>query len=278
MVLANSVDASQSGFQSLTSAGSFNGRTLIAGNGTSITNGDGTAGNPTISSFSPNSIVSISDDFIGCEFSSGTDLISQQVWWNPNGGTQWNQTSTLGTSSNPGVIGNPGPVASDNGIYLNNNNLAGPGLAPQLILGGGVITLNFVIKIATLSVASPRYTLRVGFGDTNITDQVNGLYFEYSDNINSGNWVYKSAKSSVRTTNNTVTSVTAAYHNLQIVVNAAGTSASFSVDGVSLGAAISTNIPVLAITPFVDIVSSNIADNSILIDLFYMNQILTTPR
>lgn len=46
----NAVNANQSGFQSLTSGGVWNGRTLTAGAGISISNADGTAGNPTISS------------------------------------------------------------------------------------------------------------------------------------------------------------------------------------------------------------------------------------
>ncbi len=49
MAFNNAVNASQTGFQSLTSAGAWNGRTLTAGSGISISNGDGTAGNPVIS-------------------------------------------------------------------------------------------------------------------------------------------------------------------------------------------------------------------------------------
>ena len=65
-----------------------------------------------------------------------------------------------------------------------------------------------------------------------------------------------------------------------VTINAAATSVSFTVDGVSLGAAITTNIPITGITPFLDIVQSagTIATNSILIDLFYMTQTLTTAR
>jgi hypothetical protein len=49
MAFSNSVDATQSGFQSITTGGVWNGRTLTAGAGIAIANGDGTAGNPTIS-------------------------------------------------------------------------------------------------------------------------------------------------------------------------------------------------------------------------------------
>ena len=49
MAFNNAVDATQSGFQSITTAGVWNGRTLTAGAGIAISNGDGIAGNPVIS-------------------------------------------------------------------------------------------------------------------------------------------------------------------------------------------------------------------------------------
>jgi len=49
MAFNNAVDANQTGFQSLNSSGVWNGRTLTAGANINITNGDGTAGDPTIS-------------------------------------------------------------------------------------------------------------------------------------------------------------------------------------------------------------------------------------
>ena len=54
MALTNPVDASTTGFQSLNAAtGVWNGRTLTAGAGISISNGSGTGGNPTITSLGP---------------------------------------------------------------------------------------------------------------------------------------------------------------------------------------------------------------------------------
>lgn len=49
MVFNNAVDAKQTGIQALDATGQWNGRTLTAGTGISISNGDGIAANPTIS-------------------------------------------------------------------------------------------------------------------------------------------------------------------------------------------------------------------------------------
>ena len=149
------------------------------------------------------------------------------------------------------------------------------------ILGGGVITINWVIHITTLSTGTNTYTFQFGLGDT-ITggDQANGVYIQYSSGLNSGNWVGTCAASSSRTSVSSSTAVTTGWHNGQIVINAAGTSASFTMDGVSLGSAVIANLPSVAVSPFLIVVrtAGTIAANSVGFDLFYLNQVLTTAR
>jgi len=225
--------------------------------------------------FSPQSVINIFDDFIAVSSLAASSIQTGQLSWY-NAGLNWTQTAALGDSGHNGVLANIALASSGHSLFLGGTGA----IAPQMILGGGAITLNWVIKIVSLSTASPRYTLRCGLGTTDSADQVNGVYFEYSDNINSGNWVGKTASASSRTTLNSSIAATAAYHNLSIVIDAAGTSCEFFVDGVSAGAAITLTIPTVAITPFVNIKRDvgTVTAGTLLLDLFYMKQILTTTR
>ena len=226
--------------------------------------------------FDPNAVINLKDDFIAATVGlTGAALTSELDWWSP-GLTMLTNFSTVLSSAHPGLLSNNDTNAGSNwSLFLS----SGGELLPSILLGGGAITLNWVIDIATLSAASPRYIFRFGFGDTDNADQANGVYFEYSDNINSGDWVIKTAAASSRTTTNTATAVTTGYKNFQISINAAGTSAEFFIDGVSQGT-IATNLPTLAITPFFDMMATvdTVAAHSLRADIMYMQQILTVAR
>lgn len=222
--------------------------------------------------FSPNSTISVFDDFM---FSAPavTGFITGQLDWDTSTSNAMLPTSPI-DNGHPGILRNPAIITGASYLMANATNAA-----YSVILGGGSITINWVFKIVNLSAASPRYILRVGIGDVPTTDQNNGTYFEYSDNINSGNWVIKTASSASRTTTNSATAVTAAWHNAQITINAAATSIAFTMDGVSLGT-IATNIPATPVSAFINIVevSGTVASASILIDLMYYTQTLTSAR
>lgn len=236
------------------------------------------------SGFTPNGKIQLQDDFLSPAFFSSTKYFysSNSAVWSTNPATatnSWAPDYTNITSSNPGMIkslsltaGNP-----DNGIILNSNVASGG--APTFILGGGVITINWVFTIINLSNSTNRYILRMGIGDTLSADEVNGCYFEYSDNINSGNWVIKTAAASTRTTTNTATAAATGFVNLQVSINAAASSISYSIAGSSVGT-ITTNIPTANIAPFFDHVWSagTVASGSVSVDLFYLNQTLTSAR
>lgn len=225
------------------------------------------------SPFNPNANLQIFDDFLGYNnldrcFSLGWSAVSFN---NP----------TTADLAHPGITSNLDITAVDVAyIAMRNDTTVSDG---QFILGGGALAINWVLKVATLSTANPRYILRVGLGDTITTsDQASGVYFEYSDNINSGNWVGKTASAAIRSTANSATAVTnAAYVNLGITVNAAATSVAFFVNGVQIAnSPLTLNIPTTAITPFISVIGTvgTTAAGSVISDLFYLSQTLTSSR
>lgn len=194
----------------------------------------------------------------------------------------WSPQTTF-SNNHPGIIGNEDLTTTAN-LFLGAGVVNNPGSPPQknFILGGGAIQIDWVFNIATLSNGTNRYIIRVGMGDTDTqnTDQANGVYAEYSDNINAGNWQYKTANAGTRTTTTTAIPVATGWNKITVNINAAGTSVTFSLNGVSLGAAITTNIPVTGITPmfYFSQTDGTIAANSIYVDYFGLTQSLTVSR
>ncbi len=224
--------------------------------------------------FTPNSTLQMSDDFL--PNATATNLFGQLPWL-INGNSVWTPVDGVATSARPGVVGNnAGTAASIKSLSLMANNGAPGGM----IIGGGQITVNWVFNIVTASNGTNRYDIAFGLGDTIAsTTEANGAWFHYSDNLNSGNWVINTSNASTPTNTNTSTSASVGWHNAQIIINAAGTSIQFLMDGVSLGT-ITTNLPATGIFPLfvLSITVGTVALGAIYIDLFYMTQILTTAR
>lgn len=176
----------------------------------------------------------------------------------------------------PGMIQmSTGSTSSGKAAIMMWNGIGGP-----FMLGGGVFTNQWVMILSSLSIAGQRYACMVGMGyNSLVVDQDNGVYFRYSDNVNSGNWQIVAANNSIRTTTNTSVPADTDFHNYKIVVNAAGTSAEYFIDGVSVGT-IASNIPtIFNITPAVNLVKSvGGTSANILVDLCTIDIVLTNPR
>lgn len=225
--------------------------------------------------FAPNSTINLFDDFFGQNTTPGAFSLG----WSQSVGS-FGSTSNLSSSANQGVVGSS---ALGSGTVLCMYLPSVSGIINQIILGAGALTVNWVIKLATLSNGTNTYTFRCGLGDTtSISDQANGVYFEYSNGTNSGNWVGKTASGSTRSSaNSAIAAINSAYVNLQITVNAAASSVAFYINGTQIAnSPLATNIPTTSITPFVTVAPSagTIAAGSVLVDLFYLTQTLTTPR
>lgn len=243
-----------------------------AGNVVTSTGSDFVSSAPT-AAFNPNSVVTIFDDFFFTTAAVNGYLLSQQAW-NLSGANTWLQSTNTATAAHPGVVGHSAFTSTSRSMTL------GTSLTSAFVLGGGAITLNWVFNIGTTSNSTNRYVLNVGIGDTVATSAIaNGCWFQYSDNINSGNWTFNTSAASSPTNSNSSTAVTSGWHNAQITINAAGTLVTYVMDGVTLGT-IALTIPTLGITPFLSVVfgAGTIAIGTIQVDLFYLKQILTTAR
>lgn len=221
---------------------------------------------PNAVAFNPGKVVTLVDDFFSSSLANNGDFRCGQLGWQTYGG-QWSQGQ--GTAANPGVaVPTNGAFAS---MTLDNSDMTA-----SLQPGSGIVSLNYVLKLTTLSALGNRYNFYCGLG--NLTPS-NGIYFTYSDNVNSGNWQIVCAKQGVgtTTTNTSIPAVTG-YVNLGIVINAAGTSVGFFINGVLAGTIATANIPTAAISPIVSFVRTSGALPAALFDLFYMTTTLNNAR
>jgi hypothetical protein len=157
-------------------------------------------------------------------------------------------------------------------------------------LGGGTWVYETSINIANLSVLTDRYRFVSGFGSGNgAATETDGVFLTYDEGgtLNgtaaSPNWQCVTVANSVRTLTTTSTAVTAgAWHKLRIEINAAGTSASFYLNGTLL-ATHTTNIPLGSATRFVLVKQGmfktiGLTNRVIYTDYLGYENILTTAR
>lgn len=249
--------------------------TLVAGPGIDITGSPvSCGGTATISAIptppAPNQYVSLIDDFFGNFYLIG------QLDWTVIGANGMISTSTI---TNPGIY-QVASTSSSGGVTGLLLQATSPFVTYALILGGGQLSVNWVINLVTLSVGGNRYVTSLGLSDGAYSSYAlsNGVYFTYSDNVNAGKWVINCTSSSTTTSVNTSVAANTNFVNLGFIVNPAASSVTFYIDGVSVGT-ITTNIPTsTAINPIMTNTQVSGTIPNSLIDLFYLNQILTTPR
>lgn len=148
--------------------------------------------------------------------------------------------------------------------------------------GGGINVTEMSVRVPTLSTALQEYTLRLGYGDlVTGADHADGVYFEY-DRTQSVNWRCKTANNSARTTADSGVLVAAgAWIQLRFVVNAAGTSVQFYING-TLVATNVTNIPITSArvcSPTL-IINKTVGTtaSTVLFDYYNTQTVFTTPR
>jgi len=146
------------------------------------------------------------------------------------------------------------------------------------ILGGGILTMDWLVRVSDLSTAGERFSFMVGMFDT-ATTQVNSVRFLYTDNVNAGNWTISAQAASVTTnTDSGIPVVADQWYKLRAVVNAAASSIEYFIDGVSVGT-VTTNIPTVAIAPRASLAKTvGSASRPCYVDYFRLYQRLTVAR
>ena len=100
-----------------------------------------------------------------------------------------------------------------------------------------------VLIVSSLSTATERFAMEIGFLDNLGGAPTNGAYFSYSDNANGGKWLCTCNTALGSTSvDSGITVAHSTWYRLDIEVNATATSVVFKIDG-STVATITTNIP-----------------------------------
>lgn len=197
-----------------------------------------------------------------------------------------NSTLGWGTAGSAGITAPSGILSQQHcGISVVHTSTSPTGagifyIDTMILLGGGVITAELLVRLSALSTVDQSYNCRIGFGNTfDGTDYTNGVYLEHTDSLNSGNWVFKSANNGTRTNSNTsVAPTTTDWQKVNFVIAAGGGSAEVFLDGVSAGV-ISTNIPTTSnrfVGPQMSILKSlGSTQRNLYMDYFYYTQAVT---
>lgn len=157
---------------------------------------------------------------------------------------------------------------------------AGSAGTRNIVVGGGEIIYETLINVGTLSTAADEYIILNGLVDGRAADTItDGIYWEY-DRTNSVNWIGVTESGGTRTEVDSGVAVsvgTSAWVTLTIVINAAGTSVEFFLNGTSAGTS-TTNITSNGMQYFIrsEKSASTGSQNVLYIDYIYFRNTLTT--
>jgi hypothetical protein len=162
------------------------------------------------------------------------------------------------------------------------------GLGGSVVFGGGAVTFGSVVNIYALSDGTNTFTVRTGLGDRADTEPNDGAYFRYTHSVNGGRWQAVTRSNDSETVADTGISATAntdgfsAMHRFEVLVNAAGTSVDFKIDGTLVATNVAT-IPTGAaratsLLPLALIASAGTGFRIAYLDAYWCTITFTTAR
>ena len=187
--------------------------------------------------------------------------------------------AVVNSQSHPGVWNFNTGTAAGGGARL-------AGATSSLLLGGGRWRTGWWIKTpSSLSISTTNYYLFFGFSDNaDPTAVTNGVFIEYNNAVNSGNWTGVTTKAGSGTTSTNLSGAgavaTSTWYLLEVDVNSGGTSVGFFINGINR-ANVSTNIPVVALElrgGILNISNSAALGRTLQIDAYYLYGDLAVSR
>ena len=231
-----------------------------------------------IVAFDPRKHIILIDDFFS--LGSGASAPAGQTAWNTsNNNNVITSNDFAQDSTHPGICGIFLTANSSGYQTINMGDAVGH---ESLIIGGGYIYLHWIVKLNVLSVSTTGYQTSFGLGaDFTSSTGTDGVYFQYTNTVNSGKWTIVTNNASTTTVGNTANTADTNWHTFSIKINAAATSIDFYIDGTEVsGSPLSTNIPTNKIVPFLSVIrnAGSTGNSVVLIDQFYYFQALTSSR
>lgn len=176
------------------------------------------------------------------EFTAATSL-GKLGWSTSGGGT--GASAQMGTYGVNGVEKAFGVVQLDTGTTSTGRFAI---LRTANLLQLGYCTFDQVWRLAleALSTSTERFIASFGFHDNSgAGDAVDGVYFRYSDNLNSGQWQCVTRSNNIESVINTAVAANANYNIFRIYINENATLAEFYINDVLVGSQ-AANIPSVA--------------------------------
>lgn len=150
----------------------------------------------------------------------------------------------------------------------------------QIVVGGGIIRFDAVLKLSALSDGTNTYSVRTGLGTSINAGDADGIYLRYTHGTNSGKWQGVCRLSGSESTVDTGITADTSFHRLGFVINAAANSVQFRVDGSDVGSPATTNIISAAtrMTPATIVKSAGGTSRTLSIDYYRLAMEFTTAR
>ena len=214
---------------------------------------------------SPAAQINIFDDFLEVQ-GQIQSVFFWQVQQSPiTGENSFSDTQTT-DPNHPGIVASGALGPTDIATFDWSQQSYGPPNG-SILVGAGQITCGWVFNLVNLSDNINTYQINIG---------MDSVYFSYSSAVNSGNWVLQGESSSM----NTAVAATSGWHNGQVVISADATVVTLILDGVTIGTLSGQTPLIVPSGPEINYSCSFGAPSTgtILLDLFYLNQTLTTPR